>query len=147
MWIVIRTASLRPLTIPPQVCTVWCTKLWKRFHAIMEVFYCFTVAISLPGDASCIKLQWRQKVGSCNAHAKQGGCRVRQQLELGVRLWLFGPHWSSCQKYRWCNVRCFTSTCKNKEFQHFCQHWHFTWQNWAKLFRRDVLTLHRWKLP
>ena len=46
----------------------------------------------------CIKLQPGQKVNSCNAHSKQGGYRVRQQWELGVRFWLFGPHWSSCQK-------------------------------------------------
>jgi len=40
------------ITILPQICTVWCTKLLKHFNAIMEVFYCFTVAIGLPGDAS-----------------------------------------------------------------------------------------------
>jgi len=33
-------------------CTVWCTKLQKYFNAFMEVLYCFTVAIGLPGDAS-----------------------------------------------------------------------------------------------
>ena len=44
----------------------------------------------------CIRLQWRQKVGSCSAHTKQGGCRVREQWEQGVTFWLFGPHWSSC---------------------------------------------------
>ena len=76
----------------------------------------------------CIKLQWRQKVGSCSAHAKldfvewgntewgNNGCRVRQHWELGVRFWLFGPHWNSCEK-KWCNVRCFTATYKNKKFQ------------------------------
>jgi len=48
----------------------------------------------------CIRLQWRQKVHSCSAHAKQGGCRVRQQWELGVRFWLFGLHWSSCEKIK-----------------------------------------------
>jgi len=47
-----RSASLRPLTILPQICTVWCTKLRKHFNAIREVFYCVTVAIGLPGDAS-----------------------------------------------------------------------------------------------
>jgi len=47
-----RTASLWPLTILLQICTVWGTKLRKHFNAIMEVFYCFTVAIGLPGDAS-----------------------------------------------------------------------------------------------
>ena len=47
-----RTASLRPVTILPQNCTARCTKLRKHFNAIMEVIYCFTVAIGLPGDAS-----------------------------------------------------------------------------------------------
>jgi len=110
------TASLPPLTILLQICTVRCTKLRKHFHAIVEVFYCFTVAIDLPGDASCIKLQWRQKVGSCSAHAKQGGYRVRQQWELGVRF--LGRTEAAVRKYKWCNVRCFTATYKNKKFQH-----------------------------
>ena len=30
----------------------------------------------------------------------KGGCRVRQQWEQGVRFWLFGPHWSSCQEIK-----------------------------------------------
>ena len=47
-----RTASLRSLTILPQICTIWCTKLRKHLSAIMEVFYCFTVSIDLPGDVS-----------------------------------------------------------------------------------------------
>jgi len=52
MCIVMRTASPRPVTILPQICTVWCTKLWKHFNAIIkEVFYCFIIAIHLPGDA------------------------------------------------------------------------------------------------
>jgi len=32
------------------ICAVRCTKLRKHFNAIMEVLYCFTVAIGLPGD-------------------------------------------------------------------------------------------------
>ena len=67
-----------------------CLKLRKHFNATVKVLYCFTVAISLPGAAS--DLQWRQKVGSCSAHGKQGGCRVF------VRFWLLGLRWSSCQK-------------------------------------------------
>jgi len=47
-----RTASLWPQLLLPQICTVWCTKLRKHFNAIIEVFYCFTVAIGLPADAS-----------------------------------------------------------------------------------------------
>jgi len=45
-------APLRPLTILQQICAVWCTKLRKHFNEITELFYCFTVAIDLPGDAS-----------------------------------------------------------------------------------------------
>ena len=72
------TASLRPLAILSQICTVWCTKLQKHFNAIiLEVFYCFTVSIDLPGDVSdCDEDKW---VNSCSAHTKHGGCRVRRQ--------------------------------------------------------------------
>jgi len=45
-----RTASLRPGMLP-QICTVWCAKLRKRFNAIMEVLCCCTVAIGLSGNA------------------------------------------------------------------------------------------------
>ena len=47
-----RIASLGPLTILAQICAVWCVKLRKHLNAIMEVFYCFTVTIGLPGDVS-----------------------------------------------------------------------------------------------
>ena len=47
-----RLASASYCTAAVQVCTVWCTKLRKHIHAITEVLYCFTVAISLPGYAS-----------------------------------------------------------------------------------------------
>jgi len=46
-----RTASFWPVTMLLQICAVWCTKLRNHFHAIMEVFYCFTVTIGLPDDA------------------------------------------------------------------------------------------------
>jgi len=49
---VMRTASFRPLTILPQIFAIWCTKLRKHFNAIMEVLYCLTISIGLPGDAS-----------------------------------------------------------------------------------------------
>jgi len=51
------TAPFRPLTILPQICTVRGTKLRQHFIAIMEVFYCFTVAIGSPGDASNLVVQ------------------------------------------------------------------------------------------
>jgi len=59
-----RTASLRPLTILPQICTLWCAKLRKHFNAIMEMFYCFTVAIGLPGDASDYNEEKRSAVAA-----------------------------------------------------------------------------------
>ena len=52
LWIVIRTVSLWPLPMLRQICTVWCTKLRKHSNAIVEGFYCFTVAIGLSGDSS-----------------------------------------------------------------------------------------------
>jgi len=43
---------LRTTVIGRQICTVWCKKLQNHFNAIMELLYCFTVAIGLLGDAS-----------------------------------------------------------------------------------------------
>jgi len=63
--IVMRTALLRPVTILPQICAVWCTKLRKHFNAIMEeVFYCFIIAIGLPGDASDYNEEKRSAVAA-----------------------------------------------------------------------------------
>jgi len=50
-------APLHERKAPPHKCkfpllTVLCKKLRKHFNAIMEVFYCFTVSIDLPSDAS-----------------------------------------------------------------------------------------------
>ena len=50
------------VTIQPHICTVWCTKQRKHFDAIMEVFYCFTVAIDLSGDASDCSKEKRSAV-------------------------------------------------------------------------------------
>jgi len=62
------TASLRPVTILPQICTVRCTKLRKHFAknntATVEVFYCFAVAIGFPGDASNYKKDKRSAVAT-----------------------------------------------------------------------------------
>jgi len=71
-----RTASLRALTILLQICTVWCTKLRKYFNAIVEVFYCFTIAIGLPGYVSNNN---EDKSWQLQRACKKGGCQVRQQ--------------------------------------------------------------------
>ena len=145
--IIMRTTSLRPVTIPLEICTVWCTKLRKHFNAIMEeVFYCFITAIGFAWRY--IRLQWRKKI--CSAHAKQGGCRVRQQWELGVRFWLLEPHWSSCQKIKMMLCALFYCDLWKQKFQHVAFLFrtlapHLTEQ--GKVFTRDVLTLHRWMPP
>jgi len=60
-----RTASLWPVTFLPQICTVCCAKLQKHFNAIMEVPYCFTIAIGLPGNASDYNEDIRPAVAAC----------------------------------------------------------------------------------
>ena len=60
---------------------------------------------------------------------------------------------AAVRKYKWCNVPCFVATYENKNYQHgtfvlSTLPLHLTeLQNWAKVFRQDVWTLHRWKLP
>jgi len=44
--------------------------------AVIEVLYCFTVAIGLSGNASDYNEVKRSAV---KVYAKQGGCRVRKQ--------------------------------------------------------------------
>ena len=116
----LRTASLRPVSMLSQICTAWCRILQKHFKAIMEVFFCFTVAIGLPGDLSDYN---EDKSSAVPAACKKGGCRVRQQWELGVRLWVFGPHWSSCKKIKMMHVRCFTAIYENKNFNVVLTFW------------------------
>jgi len=117
----------------------------KCESTLMQSWKCFAVS---PLQSACLEMhetivQWRQKVGSCSAYAKQGSCRVRQLWELGVRFWLFGQHWNSCEKQKVMHRAFFTATCKKKNFimvLSFCQHCYLSWQNWAKFFWRDVLT-------
>ena len=74
---------------------VQCTKMWKHFNAIMEVFYCFTAAIGLPGEASDYNEDTRSTVAArmqSKVVVEWGNC-----AELGVRFWLLGLHWSSCE--------------------------------------------------
>jgi len=113
---VMHTASHWSLTITIlwQICTVWCTKLPKHFNATVEVFYCFTVRLAW----RCIQLQGRQNVSSCSAHAKQGGCRVKQQWEQGLRFWLFKPQWSSCQKIEMMQCALFYCDLWKQKLQH-----------------------------
>ena len=74
-----------PLTTLPHICTVLCVRNCKKhLNAIMEVF--FDVAIGW----WCIKLQWRQQVGSCSAHAR---CKTRwlsSEAAVGARCEILG---------------------------------------------------------
>jgi len=82
--IIMRTASSRPTIFLLQICTVWCTKLRNHFNAIMEVFYCFTVAISFPGDAS----DYNEDIGwqlqrKCKARRLSSEATVREEWDFG----------------------------------------------------------------
>jgi len=107
------TASLRPVTILPQICTVWRAKLRKH----LQLWKCFTISPLQSDCLTCIKLQWRQRVGSYSAHAKQGGCRARQQWDFDY-LYL-GHIEAAVRKYQWWSARCFTATSENEKFQHY----------------------------
>jgi len=57
----------------------------------MQLWKCFST-LRLVGDASNYNEDNRSAVAARMQGAKQGGCRVRQQWEQGVRFWVFGPH-------------------------------------------------------
>ena len=66
----------------------------------MQLWKCFTIS---PLRSACLvmhqttmKAKGRQLQRACKTRC----CRVRQLWELGVRFWLFGPHWISCQKIK-----------------------------------------------
>jgi len=63
--------------------------------AIMKVFYCCTVAIGLPYDAS----NYNEDKRSAVAARMQSKAVVEWgKSESWVRFWLFGSYWSSCKK-------------------------------------------------
>ena len=114
-----RTSSLWPLATLLQICTLWCTKLRKNFNAIMEVFYCFTVAIGLPGDASdyCRTKKDRQLQRACKQRWLSSEATVRATVE--VRFWLFGRHWSSCWKVKMMQCALFHWDLKKQKFSNW----------------------------
>ena len=141
--IAMRTTLLRPLTILPQICTLCCAKLRKHFNAVMEVFSCFTIrSTCLVMQQTAMKIKGRQ-LQACSAHAKQG-CRVRAGSEI-LAIWAALKQLLENKNAAMCvaSLR-LIKTKKINMVLSFCQHWHLTWQNWAKFFRRYVLTLLRW---
>ena len=148
LYSVMRTASLRPLTILPQICTVWCTKLRKHLNAIAKVFYCFTVVIGLPGDVSDYNDDKRSAVAARmqNKVVVKWGNSERQEWDFGY----MGRTEAAVKNINDAMCIALLRLMKTKNFNvvfSFCQRCHLTWQNWAKFFGRDVVTLPRWKLP
>ena len=139
-----RTASLRPLTIPPRFVQY---AVRNCESTLMQLCRCFTVS---PLRSACLTVHQTTTKKSAVAVRMQNNVVVEKgDNESWVRFWLFGPHWSSWSK-KWCNVRCFAATYENKIFQHVAFVFstlapHLTEQ--SKVFMRDVSTLHRWKLP
>jgi len=98
------------------------------------------------------RLAMNQSTMKAKSRHLQRACKTRWLPSLGVRFWLFGPHWSHCQKIIMMHCAMF-----------YCDFWkqkNSTWcfpfvntatsiteQNWTKFFRWGVVTLHRWKLP
>ena len=96
--------------------------VWNCESTLMQLWRCFAAS---PLRSACLAMhqttvQWRQKIGSCSAHAKQGGCRVRQQWGLGVRFGVFGPHWSSCQKIKMMQCALFYCDSWKQKFSTWC---------------------------
>jgi len=125
------TASLWPVTFLPQICTVWCTKLRKHFDAIMEVLYCFTVAVGLLGDASdhTMKTKGRQLQRACKTRCllREAVVRARSDI-LGV--WAALKQRSENKNNAMCVV--LLRLMKTKNFNvvlSFCQRCHLTWHN------------------
>jgi len=105
-----RFASAASYRLLPQICTVRRTK-----NVIMKVFYCFTVAIGLPGNAS----DYNEDKRSAVAARMQNKVVVEwgNSESYGVWFWLFGPHGSSCQKIK--TMQCVLFYCDlKKQFQH-----------------------------
>ena len=146
-----RMASLWPVGVLPQICTVWCTKLRKHFNAIIEVFHCFTVSplrSACPGvHQTTMKTKGRQLQRACKKRWLSSEATLRGRNEILV-VWaaLKQLSESSCQKcvLFYCDLR-----------QQNISTWCFPFVNIAtspdrtvqSFFRRDVLTLHRWILP
>jgi len=64
-------------------------KMWKHGNVIMELFYCFTVGIGFPGDASDFN---EDKSLAVATRTQDKVVVVWGNLEsLRVRFWLLGP--------------------------------------------------------
>ena len=78
----------------------------------MEVFYWFTVAIGLPGDASNNNKVKRSAVAARiqNKVVVEWSSSESKEWDFGY----LGRTEATVRTQKWCNVRCFIATYKNK---------------------------------
>ena len=118
---------------------------------LMQLWKCFTVS---PLRSACLamhqttmKKKGQQLQRACKTRWLSSVATVRARSEI-LPIWAALKQLSENEN----DARCVVSLqlVKTKNFNmalSFCQQCRLTWQTWATVFRRDVLTLHRWKLP
>jgi len=65
---------------------VQCTKVWKQFNAIMEVFCCFTVAIGFFGEASDYNC-WRTCTFKLVSYCERRACYLHTVVNKILLVW------------------------------------------------------------
>ena len=102
-------------------------KTLQKSTAITEVFYCFTDAIGLPGDASNYK---DKRSAVATRIQNKCGCRVRQSVRIRseiLAIWAALKQLSEDKNDAMCVV--LLRLAKKKKFSmlpSFCQNWHLT---------------------
>jgi len=117
---------------------------------LMQLWKCFTVS---PLRSACLtmhqttmKTKGRQLQRACETSWLSSEATMRAWGKF-LAIWAALKQLSENKNDAMCVVSLRLMETKNfNMLLSFCQHCRLTWQNWAKLFRRDVLTLHRWKL-
>ena len=106
---------------------------------LMQLWECFTVS---PLRSACLVMHH-----ACKTRWWSSEVIVRARSEILV-IWSAWKQLSENINKAMCVVLLrLIKTINFNMVLSFCQYWHFTWQNWATFFRRDVLILHTWKLP
>ena len=109
----------------------------------MQLWKWFTVS---PLRSACLamhqttmKTKGPQLQRACKARWLSSEATVRAWSEI-LAIWAALKQLSENKNHAICIVLLRLMKRKNINMVlSFCQHWHFTWQNWAKFFRRDVL--------
>jgi len=112
---------------------------------LMQLWNCFTVSpfwsACLAMHQTTMKRKGRQLQRACKTRWLSSEATVGAMSEI-LAIWAALKQLSGNENDAMCVVS--PRLIKTKNFNmmlSFCQHWHLTWQNWAKFFRRDVLTL------